>query len=266
MKSRKVGDCLSRNPNRKASISEERPSRMRSVQTANLLKIAAIATLSLCVLNSNALSEEDVREMYEKGMAYAQAGEVDSAIQHFEDIVQKTPNPLLYNALGVCYLQKEGAYRKAVNAFNQAIAMDPVYTEPYFNLGLTYAGQGKDVTKAEQSFRKTVEIDPKFARGYASLGWLYLNEKHEVEKCVRFFRKATRLAPEDASSWYGMGLAYALQGKRERVLVPISRLRAENREDLASNLEQFLAEKEKAESPPEQTEYAQESGQLPFNP
>jgi len=197
------------------------------------------------------LQAETLQETYGKGMAYLQAGEEDKAIEVFEQAIESNPEmPQLYNALGVAYAQKEGGFRNACKAYEEALRLDPTYAEAYFNFGLISIAVAKDTEKAEELFKKAVQFDSKFSKAYASLGWLYLTEKQDLKNAGKSFRRAVRISGQDANALYGLGLVYFLEGKQERVLGPISKLRALNREDLAVTLEGKLSEEKKAEEAP----------------
>jgi tetratricopeptide (TPR) repeat protein len=69
---------------------------------------------------------------------YLTAGDVDQGLRYLELAEkQESNNPSIYFAKGTLY-EKSGNKEKAMEAYNQAIAIDPNYFNAYFNLGALY--------------------------------------------------------------------------------------------------------------------------------
>jgi cytochrome c-type biogenesis protein CcmH/NrfG len=83
-------------------------------------------------------------------------------------------------AQGVAYdnLQK---YEDAIEAYRQALRLQPEYADAWYNLGITYGNLKK--------------------YGLATLA----------------YEEAVRIEPERASAWFNLGVAYYFQDKREKV-------------------------------------------------
>jgi tetratricopeptide (TPR) repeat protein len=85
-----------------------------------------------------------------------------------------------YNA-GV-ELQEQGRQREAIAEYDEAIRLDPEYTEAYNNRGSAYAGLG------------------------------------QYQRAIQDFDEAIRLNPEYAEAYYNRGLTYKLQGKKSQAI------------------------------------------------
>jgi len=101
---------------------------------------------------------------------------------------------------------------KAVEAFLQAIKIDPDLAEPYFRLGLGYEALNKAV-EAEDSYKKAVEAykkyldqNPKDAEAHYNLGQTYAGLRLYSE-AVREYRQATKLKSDDSDIYCDLGLA-----------------------------------------------------------
>jgi Tfp pilus assembly protein PilF len=82
-----------------------------------------------------------------------------------------------------------GSYREAIDAFRQAIKVDPSYKRIYNNLGLVLAKINK-YKEAMQAFRSGGDE----AQAYNNLGCVYLL-KSKKDKAIRAFEKAIEAKP-----------------------------------------------------------------------
>lgn len=103
---------------------------------------------------------------------------------------------------------------QALEAFREAIKLDPELAEAHFRLGLSYDAVGQQ-QEAEGAYKKAVETYKRFfeadenkddAEAHYNLGQTYAG-LHLYSEAVREYRQATRLRPEDASMFYDLGLA-----------------------------------------------------------
>jgi lipopolysaccharide biosynthesis regulator YciM len=76
---------------------------------------------------------------------------------------------------------------KAIEAYEQAIQIDPRIRLLQFNLGITYAGMG-EVTKARRAFEAAIEVDPNHASSHYALGRMYAQEGYRVPAILAFAR------------------------------------------------------------------------------
>ncbi len=67
---------------------------------------------------------------------------------------------------------KSDRYEEAIEAYKQAISIDPDYANAYYNLGVAYGNLGK-YKEAIASSRQAIRIDPDYANAYYNLGVAY---------------------------------------------------------------------------------------------
>ncbi len=103
---------------------------------------------------------------------------------------------------------------QALEAFQQAIKLNPEFAEAHFRLGLTYDALGEE-QEAQASYKKAVETYKKYLatdenekdpEAHYNLGQTYAG-LHLYSEAVREYRQATRLKPDDAAIHYDLGLA-----------------------------------------------------------
>jgi tetratricopeptide (TPR) repeat protein len=100
---------------------------------------------------------------------------------------------------------------KAVEAFEEAIKLDPELAEAHFRLGLGYDAVGKE-QEAEGEYKKAVEKYKKYLannkdpESYYNLGQAYAG-LHLYSEAVREYREAAHLKDDDADIFYDLGKA-----------------------------------------------------------
>ena len=101
---------------------------------------------------------------------------------------------------------------KAVEAFQQAIKLDPELAEAHFRLGLAYDAIGKEkeaedaYKKAVEKYKKYLEANSKDSDAHYNLGQAYAG-LHLYSEAIREYRQATHLKDDDADMFYDLGTA-----------------------------------------------------------
>ena len=151
------------------------------------------------------------------------------AVGHLREAVKIHPgykNPFLLLGNANNYLQN---FEVAIEAYNQALRLDPDYEEAKNNLGITYRDAGRyygeqkgDLNKSLQYLLKAYETRPD---GYETLRLLGVvhGVSGQVQKAAEFFAKALEQKPNDADALYNLGSAYMNAGQVEQGQVYIQR-------------------------------------------
>jgi Flp pilus assembly protein TadD len=102
---------------------------------------------------------------------------------------------------------------EAVQAFQEAIKLDPNLAEAHFRLGLGYESLGKR-DEAEAEYKKAVEAYKKYfaeheddAEAHYALGQTYAN-LGQYSEAIRQYKDATKLKEDDPDMFYDLGVAY----------------------------------------------------------
>lgn len=137
---------------------------------------------------------------------------------------------------------------KAIEAFKQALKLDPDLAEAHFRLGLTYGALG-DEQQAEESYKKavasyrkyfSVEGNEKDAEAHYNLAQT-LAGLHLYTEAVREYRQAVKLKEDDADIYYDMGLALSRLAQYDQAVDAFEK-------SLAIDPENYRAEDELAEA------------------
>lgn len=117
--------------------------------------------------------------------------------------------------VGCDYLDK-GQYEAAVNEFEEAVNVDPIYTEAHCDLARAYLGLGK-LEEAENSVKEALRLDHNYQQAcallenvkqeYCTQGYVYI-ERNEYANAINLFLKASDIDPDDKEVWTNLGRAY----------------------------------------------------------
>jgi TolB-like protein/Tfp pilus assembly protein PilF len=127
------------------------------------------------------------------------------------------------------YQRRLETMRKAREQFEEAIALDPDYAEPYAGLAdsvLLMLNNHQAIspeeafTVARTSLEKALELDPDLSDAYASLGllkhqmWQQNRDSAELEEAEEHLRKALELNPNSATAYMWFA---SLRGTQRRI-------------------------------------------------
>ncbi|MEW5996724.1 MAG: AAA family ATPase [Candidatus Micrarchaeota archaeon] len=104
------------------------------------------------------------------------------------------------------YFEK-GDYEKAIENYNMAILLNPVFSEAYFNRALCYY-QLKNYDKSIADYSKAAELDPKNPNIYNNKGDAFYR-KQEYASAIKDYDKAVMLNPNYLKALYNRALSYA---------------------------------------------------------
>jgi Flp pilus assembly protein TadD len=102
---------------------------------------------------------------------------------------------------------------EAVDAFQQAVKLDPDLAEAHFRLALSYEALDKredaeaQYEKAVKAYKKHLDANPDDAEAHYNLGQAYANLGNYSE-AIRSYRQATKLKTDDPGFYYDLGVAH----------------------------------------------------------
>jgi tetratricopeptide (TPR) repeat protein len=144
------------------------------------------------------------------GVTYRKSGMNKEAIDAYKQAIRIDPDFAdVHYDLGIAY-SKSGMYKEAIKAYEQAIRIIPDFADVHYGLGVAYGKSGmyKEAIKAcEQAIR----IDPDFAKAHNNLGTAY--DKSGMNKeAIDAYKQAIRIDPDFAKAHYGLGVTYRKSG------------------------------------------------------
>lgn len=150
------------------------------------------------------------------GLALAQQGEVDAAIQHYRQALSLRPDfAYTHNNLGLALVQ-QGKFAAAVAHYKEALRLQPDYLEAHNNLGLAFINQN-NIDEAIRQFRQILMVAPDDASTHNHLG-IALAAQGQLSEAVQQFGHAIRLKPDNAKAYLNLGLVFVQQERSEEAM------------------------------------------------
>jgi len=126
-----------------------------------------------------------------------------------------------YYQLGNDFYEKAD-YEKAIENYNMAILLNPIFSEAYFNRALCYY-QLKNFDKSIVDYSKAAELDPPNSIIYNNRGDAYYR-KQDFKEAVKDYDKAIQLNPNYLKAFYNRGLSYASLEEYEKAIEDFSKV------------------------------------------
>jgi tetratricopeptide (TPR) repeat protein len=169
-----------------------------SFRTRTVLVVAA--ALCLAVM-PGACRRNSSKNANANGLSSTNASDAERAKREAKALVDKGKE-----------LYKNDQDEQAVQAFQEAIRLQPDLAEAHLRLGMANAALDKK-TEAEESYKKAVELYKKVTQGDSKDADAFFNlgEAHSLlhhdEEAARAYRQATRLRSDDEEAYYQLGKA-----------------------------------------------------------
>lgn len=121
-----------------------------------------------------------------------------------------------YYAEGVS-LYEQGKYNQALEKFENALEIDPTYTEAWIYKGLTL-DDFKRYSEALVCYDKAIALDPNNIISWYNKGIILGNQGY-YEDSITCFDKVIAINPNDAEAWYNKGIALEFLGRKTEAQV-----------------------------------------------
>ena len=161
-----------------------------------------------------------------RGLALADAGDLQGAIQLHLEAIQVDPNEVQSYINLIQLYARVGENDKALQAYQKAIALNPNRADCYYNYGVLMFRLQK-FQESEQAMRKAIQINPYYAEAHDNLGYLLAMQGH-FDEALAQYQKAVADRPDFRLAHFHIGQIYANQGKYteaiqefQKILTPV---------------------------------------------
>lgn len=189
---------------------------------------------------------------YNIGLAYAGAGELRKAFQHYKKVDEingvgardKYHIDLAFYSLGLAF-QKEGNLDDALQAYQEAIQTNPDQSNAYCQKGEVlyqkndYSNALENLTICRERLPERKGISRYISAIYQARGIEYLNQKSFTDARLEL-EKALSFDPENETTYYYMGYLEYLDGEYKKALSYLEKVKGTKREDMKKALASML--------------------------
>jgi tetratricopeptide (TPR) repeat protein len=147
-----------------------------------------------------------------KGEELFNAGNYSGAIQNYRQAININPDPRYYNRLAIA-LRRDNRDQESVEAFNNAIYLDPDYTIAYVGLGSAHVSLER-YDDAIAAYSKALELEPGMNQAKIGLATAYtaranrqLNQG-QIRQAIETLDNAVEAHESHAQAYYLLAIAY----------------------------------------------------------
>ena len=145
------------------------------------------------------------------GLALAEQGKLNEAMQHYERAIQHNPDAVeAHTNLGNALANQE-KLAEAIEHYERALQIEPDDADAHNNLGNALVGQGK-LKEAIEHYERALQFNPDYAEAHNNLG-VALAGQGKFEKAIEHYERTLKLSPDTADAHNNLGKALAGQGK-----------------------------------------------------
>lgn len=102
--------------------------------------------------------------------------------------------------------------RRAVEAFERVLEIDPRQGAAHVNLGVLYIDHFNDYSRAEEHLRSALELYPGYAPAHLNLGVIRLN-RGELEEAIEKFKRTLEFDPRNQAAFLNLSACYINLGR-----------------------------------------------------
>lgn len=194
--------------------------------------------------------QDDSAGHYKKGVDLYKQGRYEKAIEAFKQAIRLNPDDAdVYHVLGLVYAGL-GRWQEAIESYKQAIRLNPDDVEAHNNLGMAYFNLGR-YQEAIEAFKQVIRLKPDHGNAHNNLGAAY-NSLSRHQEAIEPLQQAIRLEPDHINAHYNLGVAYLATGDKTSAAEILGTLKNLDQEK-ANELSQLI---DQSDQTPEQPQKA----------
>lgn len=147
------------------------------------------------------------------GAMLSELGKHEDALEAYDNaLALNTKDPEVWNNKGIT-LRDQGRHGDALKAFGKAIELYPKYPKAWSNKGVALRETGR-LAEALDSYNHAIELDPKYAGAWNNKGNV-LRDMGRFEDALAAYGKAIEFDPKSPVAWNNKGIALTMMGRGE---------------------------------------------------
>lgn len=187
---------------------------------------AVLLLAAACAHRPSAKEEASARIHFDLALERQKAGDAKEAFQQIEKAISLDPTfAPNFNAKGVMLHLSFGRFDDAIAAYQQALKLDPEYSEVHTNLGNVYLDLERyddAIAEYELALSDMLYVTPWFAHG--NLGWAHY-KAGRVDQAIGSIGRAIDLNENFCQGHRNLGIIHEEAGQLPEALVSYRRFR-----------------------------------------
>ena len=166
---------------------------------------------SKVALSATNNSAQSITNWICKGNILYHQNKYNEAIQAYNEAIKIDPqNASAWNFKGYA-LDRQRKYDEAIKAYDRAIEINPQYVNASIHKGIILYHQNK-YDEAIQAYDEAIKIDPQNASAWNFKGYA-LDHQGKHDEAIKAYERAIEIDPRFENAWYKKGAALYEQGK-----------------------------------------------------
>ncbi len=166
---------------------------------------------NLILTGKYASNSNQAIEWYNKGVDLGTLGQYQEAIEAYDQALKINPEltAAWYNKgmdLGTL-----GRYQEAIEAYDQALKINPEFTEVWSNKGVDLGYLGR-YQEAIEAYDQALKINPELTLVWYNKG-VALDNLGRYQEAIVVYDQALKINPRDAEAWYNKGVDLGYLGR-----------------------------------------------------
>jgi tetratricopeptide (TPR) repeat protein len=176
------------------------------------MRLICAVFILLLVLMTSAQCQQTAEDWFNQGIALADQGKYYEAINAYDEAIRLDPN-----LAGVWYYKGNALYcsdsttDEVIKAYDEAIRLKPDFAAAWYGRGYTLE-QGGNYDDAIKAYDEAIRLDPNYAEAWYGRGGA-LHAQGKYDEALKYYDEAIRLDPNYTLAWYSSGLALLVLGR-----------------------------------------------------
>ncbi|MDE0184911.1 MAG: tetratricopeptide repeat protein [Candidatus Poribacteria bacterium] len=154
---------------------------------------------------------------FQQGNVFMMFGGIDKAIDAYSNAIKLNPRDTdAFNNRGVAY-QKLGKFDSAIDDYNTAIPLNPYDAVIYSNRGAAYVDKGEP-DRGLEDINRAIELNPNYAETFYNRGIAYVN-KGEYDRAIADYNIAVKRGRDHADVYNNRGIAFHKKCEFDRAIL-----------------------------------------------
>ncbi len=163
------------------------------------------------------------QRFYEAALEFFESGQYAKALDHIQKAIAKARNNADFVSTKGVFLHKMNDLVGAIEAYREAVQINPRHTFAHFNLGLILMKMGK-VTEAINEWEAVIRVNPRDVDAIFNIA-VALAQVGRRREAIPFFEKVLQLKPEHVQAHQNLGIIYRDENQFAKAKHHLRRLR-----------------------------------------